>query len=61
MLHCRLAQYPRRDVNNERSSFTFPRSVEIIGHEIEKVDVVLHGNGIEPFEVSKIGWPEVVS
>jgi hypothetical protein len=61
MLHYRLAQYPRRDVDNDRSSLTFPRSVEIIRHEIEKVDVILHGNGIEPFEISKIGWPGVVS
>jgi hypothetical protein len=35
--------------------------MEIIGHEIEKVHIILHRNGIKPFEVSKVGWPGVVS
>jgi hypothetical protein len=61
MLRYRLAQYPRRDIDNDRSSLTFPRSVEIIRHEIEKVDVILHRNRIEAFEIRKIGWPELVN
>jgi hypothetical protein len=45
---------------NEGGFLTFPWPVEIVGHEIEKVDVILHRNRIEAFEIRKIGWPEVI-
>jgi hypothetical protein len=35
--------------------------MEIIGHEIEKIHIILHRNRIEAFKIRKIGWPEVVS